>query len=79
MGATIITGYTGTRHITPAMDAAVYRSAFGPGNVILADGNQLEGSMPSINEFTIMDGLVSMQGHQIQVTQETLPVDTCAN
>lgn len=79
MGATIITGYTGTRHITPAMDAAVYRSAFGSDSVILADGNQLEGSMPSINEFTVMDGLVSMQGHQIQVTQETLPVDTCAN
>ena len=46
MGATIITGYTGTRHITPAMDAAVYRSAFGSDSVILADGNQLEGSMP---------------------------------
>lgn len=67
MGATIITGYTGTRHITPAMDAAVYRSAFGSDSVILADGNQLEGSMPSINEFTIMDGLVSMQGHQIHL------------
>lgn len=79
MGASIITGYTGTRHITPAMDAAVYRSTFGQDEYILADGNQLAGSMPDINSFTVMDGLVSMQGHQIQVTQETLSVDTCAN
>lgn len=79
MGANIITGYTGTRHITPAMDAAVYRSAFGPDSYILSDGNHLAGSMPDINSFTILDGLISMQGHQIQVTQETLSVDTCAN
>ena len=79
MGANIITGYTGTRHITPAMDAAIYRSTFGPDSYILSDGNQLAGSMPSVNEFTVLDGLVSMQGHQIQVTQETLSVDTCAN
>lgn len=79
MGANIITGYTGTRHITPAMDAAVYRSTFGPDSYILSDGNLLAGSMPSVNEFTVLDGLVSMQGHQIQTTQETLSVDTCAN
>ena len=79
MGANIITGYTGTRHITPAMDASVYRSIFGENSWILADGNQLAGSMPDINSFTILDGLVSMQGHQIQITQETLSIDTCAN
>ena len=78
MGAQIITGYTGTRHITPAMDAAVYRSTFGADNYILADGDQLAGSMPSINQFTILGGVASMQGHQIKVTQETLSVDTCA-
>lgn len=79
MGANIITGYTGTRHITPAMDAAVYRSAFGADSYILSDGNQLGASMPDINSFTILDGLVSMQGHQVQITQETLSIDTCAN
>ena len=79
MGANIITGYTGTRHITPAMDASVYRSIFGEDSWILADGNQLEASMPDINSFTILDGLVSMQGHQVQITQETLSIDTCAN
>lgn len=79
MGANIITGYTGTRHITPAMDAAVYRSVFGAENYILEDGDQLAGSMPTVNSFTVLSGVVSMQGHQIQVTQETLSVDTCAN
>lgn len=79
MGANIITGYTGTRHITPAMDAAVYRSTFGADSYILSDGNQLSASMPDINSFTVLDGLVSMQGHQVQITQETLSVDTCAN
>lgn len=78
MGANIITGYTGTRHITPSMDASVYRSAFGADDYVLSDGNHLEASMPDINSFQIMDGLASMQGHMIQVTQETLAVSTCA-
>lgn len=79
MGANIITGYTGTRHITPAMDASVYRAAFGADEYVLSEGNRLAGSMPTINDFTVLDGLVSMQGHMIQVTQETLSIDTCAN
>lgn len=79
MGANIITGYTGTRHITPALDAEVYRGAFGEGEYVLSPGNKCSGTMPSINQFEILDGLISMQGHQIQVTQETLAVDTCAN
>lgn len=78
MSAIIITGYTGTRHITPAMDAAIYRSAFGADSYILADGNQCAGSMPSINDFQVLSGICSMQGHAIQITQETLSVDTCA-
>ncbi len=79
MGANIITGYTGTRHITPAMDASVYRAAFGADEYVMSEGNKLAGSMPTINDFTILDGLVSMQGHMIQVLQETLSIDTCAN
>lgn len=78
MGANIITGYTGTRHITPAMDASVYRAAFGADEYVMSEGNKLAGSMPTINDFTVLDGLASMQGHMIQVTQETLSVDTCA-
>lgn len=79
MSAIMITGYTGERHITPAMDASVYRSAFGDDSFITSEGNKMAGSMPSVTEFTVMDGVTSMQGHMIQVTQETLPVDICAN
>ena len=74
----IITGYTGTRHITPAMDAAVWRAIFGEDNYIIDVGNKCAGSMPSINEFTILDGVVSMQGHMGYGTQTTLTIETCA-
>ena len=74
----IITGYTGTRHITPAMDAAVWRSIFGEDHYIVNVGNKCAGSMPNINEFVIMDGVVSMQGHMGYGTQESLSIDTCA-
>ena len=77
MGQEIITGYTGTRHITPEMDAAVWRSAFGENNYILATGHQCAGSMPSINEFVISDGVVSIQGYLGYGTHESLTIDTC--
>lgn len=78
MGTQIITGYTGTRHITPAMDASVFRNIFGASTVILADGDQCAGSMPDINSFVVAGGSVSFQGYQVIVTQETLTVDACA-
>ena len=78
MSAKILTGYTGDKNITPAMDAAVYRSIVGvDGDFVLAEGGKLVGSMPSINQFIVMGGMVSLQGHMIQVSQETLSVDTC--
>lgn len=78
MGITLLTGYTGIRHITPEMDAAVQRGMFGAESYILESGNQLEASMPSVTEFQILDGVLSMQGHTATVTQETLTIDTCA-
>ena len=79
MSTNIITGYTGERHITPAMDAAVFRAVFGNDSYILSEGDMLQGSMPDNNRFVVAGGIVSMQGHQIQVKQETLAVDTCAS
>lgn len=78
MGTNIITGYTGTRHITPEMDASVFRNIFGTSTVVLPDGDQCAGSMPNVNSFTVAGGSVSFQGYQVIVTQETLSVDTCA-
>ena len=78
MSANIITGYTGTRHITPSMDAAVFRGIIGEGSYIMNEGDKVEGSMPDINSFVVGGGIVSLQGRQIQICQETLAVDTCA-
>ena len=78
MSAIMITGYTGTRHIKPSMDAAVYRGAFGNENYVLNEDDACAGSMPSVNQFVVADGCVSMQGHAVQIKQETLSVDTCA-
>lgn len=78
MSVSIVTGYTGMRHITPNLDAAVNRGIFGTEDCILATGNQLAASMPSINSFVMQDGAVSIQGHIAVSTGETLAVDTCA-
>lgn len=78
MSVSIVTGYTGTRHITPNLDAAVNRGIFGTEDCILATGNRLAASMPSINSFVMQDGAVSIQGHVAVSTGETLAVDTCA-
>ena len=77
MSVSIVTGFTGVRHITPHLDAAVNRGIFGA-DCILATGNQLAASMPSINSFVMQDGAVSIQGHIAVSTGEMLAVDTCA-
>lgn len=78
MGAKILTGYTGERHITPLDDAAVYRSLIGSGCYITGEGDQCAATMPSINQFSISGGHISIQGVQARITAETLTVDTCA-
>ncbi len=78
MAVTILTGYTGERHITPYMDATVNRSIFGDTSCILSTGSQMVATMPTINQFVIADGAFSIQGHVGITTGETLSVDTCA-
>lgn len=77
MGAKILTGYTGEKHITPLDDAAVYRAVFGSSSYILDEGDKCIAEMPSNNEFTLYSGLLSIQGIQTRVTRETLSIDTC--
>lgn len=79
MGAKILTGYTGERHITPLNDAAVYRSLFGQGSYITGEGEVCAATMPSINEFDILSGHLSIQGVQVLITADALSVDTCAS
>lgn len=78
MGAKILTGYTGERHITPLDDAAVYRAIIGSGMYIMGEGDLCAAEMPTNNEFDISSGLISMQGVQIRIIADTLSVDNCA-
>lgn len=80
MSCKIITGYTGERHITPNDDAKIFMGLNGenPSAYIMAEGDRMHGSMPSINQFTVGEGVLCVQGHMVINTQETLAVDTCA-
>lgn len=81
MATRIITGYTGQRHITAKDDSQVWRAILGKDTeaYILPFGSELAAEMPSINEFQISDGWVSLQGRMIVNAQETLAVDICAS
>lgn len=58
----IITGYTGTKHITPADDAGFHRGIFGDGDFVLPSGSQLAATIQSATEVRIADGELVMQG-----------------
>lgn len=57
----IITGYTGTNHITAAQDGAINIGLVG-GNAILKVGNRMAATIQSNNEVRIADGVLVMQG-----------------
>lgn len=58
----IITGYTGTPHITSAQDRAAHQGIIGEGSYILNVGNRLAAEVISANEIRIRDGVLSHQG-----------------
>lgn len=62
MALKIITGYTGTKHITPADDAGLHKSIFGTGDYVLHSGSQFAATVQSATEIRIADGELLMQG-----------------
>jgi hypothetical protein len=62
MAMKLITGYTGTKHITPADDAGLHKSIFGDGDFVLHSGSQLAATIQSATEVRIADGELVMQG-----------------
>ena len=58
----IITGYTGTKHITPVDDGRLNKALFGDENYVLPTGNQLAATIQSATEVRIADGELIMQG-----------------
>lgn len=58
----IITGYTGTPHITSAQDRAENQGTFGTGSYILNVGLKMAAEIISATEVRIKDGVLSHQG-----------------
>lgn len=58
----IITGYTGTPHITSTQDRDANQGTFGTGSYILDVGSKMAATIISANEIRIADGIVSHQG-----------------
>lgn len=58
----IVTGYTGTPHITAQQDRDLNAGIVGNGNYILNVGAKLAASIVSNNEIAVSDGALIMQG-----------------
>lgn len=58
----IITGYTGTPHITSAQDRDGHQGSYGEGSYILDVGSKMAATIVSANEIRIGDGILSHQG-----------------
>lgn len=58
----IITGYTGSPHITSEQDREINQGIIGTGSYILNLGNNLMYDVISANEIHILDGILSLQG-----------------
>ena len=58
----IVTGYTGTPHVTAQQDRFINQSLLGNGNYILPTGNRLSPTINSATQININDGAVSIQG-----------------
>ena len=58
----IITGKTGTNHVTAEDDRALHAGAFGAGAYILNVGSKLEAAVKSANEIELSDGELMLQG-----------------
>lgn len=58
----IVTGYTGTEHVSSAMDGAQNAGIIGTGQYVLATGNQLKATMQTSNTVRVLDGDVMING-----------------
>lgn len=77
MAMKIITGYTGTKHITAADDAGLMKGILGADDYVLNAGNTFEATMTSSTEIQIASGELVMQGRHARIDSgyETLTID----
>ena len=78
----IVTGATGTPHITSNQDGGFNQGIFGNGCVILATGGQLEATIIDNNTVQIADGDIVFQGRHAVIsagTTENMSIATGAS
>lgn len=61
----LITGRTGTQHVTAAHDALIYRSILGSTDFILNEGNKFECNLDGMTHVNVLNGFCVMQGRLV--------------
>lgn len=75
----IITGYTGTKHVTAENDRDINIGIVGSGSYVLSTGAGLKAEISSNNEIKIRDGVVMHQGCAAAIKKNTYDSITIAN
>ena len=75
----IITGYTGTKHVTAENDRDINIGIFGSGSYVLSTGVGLKAEISSNNEIKIRDGVVMHQGCAAAIKKNTYDSLTVVN
>ena len=75
----IITGYTGSPHVTAEQDRDVNIGIFGAESYVLRTGSQLKAEVSSNNEIKVRDGVIMHQGCAASIKKNTDDSLTIAN
>lgn len=68
----IVEGYTGTDHVTAAMDGALNAGCFGGGMYVMGTGKRLACAVASSNSVTVADGDLMMNGRHGYIKHGTV-------
>lgn len=75
----IITGYTGSPHVTAEQDRDVNIGIFGAESYVLRTGSRLKAEVSSNNEIKVRDGVIMHQGCAASIKKNTYDSLTIAN
>lgn len=75
----IITGYTGSLHVTAEQDRDVNIGIFGAESYVLRTGSRLKAEVSSNNEIKVRDGVIMHQGCAASIKKNTYDSLTIAN
>ena len=75
----IITGYTGSPHVTAEQDRDINIGIFGNESYVLRTGSQLTAEVSSNNEIKVRDGVIMHQGCAASIKKNTYDSLTITN